>query len=874
MKIVKPLRLGLLARPYQMRRRKQLGLAVLALASLDESPRLQPEPDLWKLAAEALDEDSALDLAIPKPCAEFLVSGKAYTAHQEDRTACAARVRVGSLEKHLVAFGDRYWLDGRPTRPAVFDAMPLDWAHAYGGPSHAENPRGRGADEEVVNGVRTRRLPNVEPWLDRIGRPEARPEPAGFGPVPPVAPRRSVRAGQYDPSWLDSGFPGFLDSLDPHYFNAASPDQWWPGQPELEPGAAYALWNLHPRRACLSGSLPCWRARCFLRRTGKDALEEADMRLTTAWFFPDRERVLLIYHGSVELATDDGADMALAMPALEEAGAPRALSHYAEVLANRLDPVDGALHALRDKDLLPQTILAPWDALQVENPLEQPLAVNQRARGEALRAQMREKALADGVDPAAFDVQLPEPPKLPQLDELPDRMRQMRQAAQEAHIDALHRRREMAEMLRARESQMPPGMSAAGLQARIDKPGPGGPPSLSAGSGFAGLQQMAGEPAAEGLNAAALDAMATDAQQKLGELYRVGAHHQPAAASASPTRIARMRRRVEALMQGSRDLSGLDLTGVDLSGMDLRGARCVGTWMEAADLSGTVLDGADLSRAVLTRVQAKGGSWRGVNLAEANLGRASLTGVDLSEASFTDGVVLDGLSLTHCVLVRARLVGCNLAGARLLACDFSQATLEATTFWQRSVLRDTRFTGAELLRVVWLDCTLDAVSYAQARIRRSAWVQSRFGRPGDWSGAELETCAVVETRMPGAVFTGAVLRQCALRGIALDGADFGQATLQRCDLSEASLTDATLARARADESLFIRANLTGATLADADLMGALLQKATLERVDLRGANLFRADLGQALLDDTTDTRGAYVALANTRPLADRSGHGR
>src|SRR3546814_20053315 len=64
-----------------------------------------------------------LDLGVPKPCAEFLVSGQAYTAHQPDRTACVARVRVGSLQKSLVVLGDRYWLDGRAPAPQPYESL-------------------------------------------------------------------------------------------------------------------------------------------------------------------------------------------------------------------------------------------------------------------------------------------------------------------------------------------------------------------------------------------------------------------------------------------------------------------------------------------------------------------------------------------------------------------------------------------------------------------------------------------------------------------------------------------------------------------------------------------------------------------------------
>src|SRR3546814_7891623 len=100
-----------ICRPYTMQRRSKLGLSVLALASLSEPALLQPEADLWTLAGEALGDDGVLDLGVPKPCAEFLVSGSAYTVHQPERHACVARVRVGDRQKSLMVQGDRYWLD-------------------------------------------------------------------------------------------------------------------------------------------------------------------------------------------------------------------------------------------------------------------------------------------------------------------------------------------------------------------------------------------------------------------------------------------------------------------------------------------------------------------------------------------------------------------------------------------------------------------------------------------------------------------------------------------------------------------------------------------------------------------------------------------
>ncbi len=838
----------------------------MALATLDEAPQLQAEADLWKVAGEALGGDGVLDLGVPKPCAEFLVSGQAYTAHQRERTACAVHVRVGPREKRLMVFGDRQWIGGRPTDPQPFDAMPLDWAHAYGGADFPDNPHGRGAAPEMQDGRRVHRLPNVEPWTGRLARPDQVQEPAGLGPVSPLWPSRFKRAGQYHPSWLEEGHPGFLDTLDPHFFNAAPPDQWLVEQDELAPGTGYEIWNMHPRLACLRGHLPGWRARCFLRRHDADNLEEIGLGLTTAWFFPDQERVLLVYQGATECAEDDGADVALLMPALEAVDAPRPLSHYEAVLAQRLDAEDGALYALRDRDLVPAAALGAWDMAEGFNPMADPFARNQRARAAGMQADMRARAEAAGLDPDDFSVPLPPEPQPISLDDLPDMARQGRQMAQEARIDLMHARRQLRARVEADADALPAGMTADSLLASADQPGPGGPPSLYGQPALAALYEGRDKLAASGAGGDAMAGLMDEAASRLAEQYRHTAHLQAPAEIARSARNTRLRRRVEGLMRGSRNLSGLDLTGADLSGMDLRGARCVGTWLECADLSGADLSGADCRDAVLARVRAEGGAWRGAVLDGANLGHAQLEDVDLSEVRMAH-TMLDGVVLTRCGLERAVLRECNLAGVTLTDCRFDEAELDTVNFLQASRLADTRFERARLHRAVWLDCDLDGVDYAQARLARCVWVQSRCERPLRCDGAVLRNSCSVDTDLAGASFAGAELHECSLRATNLAGADFRQALLRRCDFSECDLTGADLARARADESLFVRADLTDANLSGADLLQALMQKADLRGADLRLANLFRADLGQARLDPGTQTRGAYTRLANTRPAA-------
>lgn len=86
MKIVKPLRLSVLNRPFRWEGKNYLGVSVIALADMGPSPKLRPEVELWQLAASELQTSGGIiDMAIPKVRAEFLATGHAYTHHQQEK---------------------------------------------------------------------------------------------------------------------------------------------------------------------------------------------------------------------------------------------------------------------------------------------------------------------------------------------------------------------------------------------------------------------------------------------------------------------------------------------------------------------------------------------------------------------------------------------------------------------------------------------------------------------------------------------------------------------------------------------------------------------------------------------------------------------
>lgn len=879
MKIIKPLRVSMLTRPFPKDQRHWLSMTAIAMTdSFAADARLVPEPEVWKTLATELGADIALDAGMPKAAPEFLVTGRAYTHHQADKTQCAVSVQVRGLRKTLHVFGDRYWLDGRATPPQPFEVMPVDWRHAYGGPGHAENPAGIGAQDEVIHGVRTRRLPNIELPTDRLHRPDDIRVPAGWGALDETHPLRAARLGrQYDEDWKQNLFPGYARDMDWRYFNLAPADQWLTPADGALAGAAFEIANMHPLHPVQSGRLPDWRVRGFVVRGAHHprplegaALEDFPLTLTTAWFFPHLARVALIYHGVTPIAEDDAADISHAMVACEDgAEPPLPLAGYRETLVTRCESEERALYFMRDEQLLPSRIIGPWPDLDETMPPPSPLKRNMQARAQQLSRELDEKARAAGVDAARYEQAVPPAPAVPTLRELPDFIARTRQtiAEQRRKLDEVRDELERAGQANAAASRLA-GFDTSNFAAQAASARPKGPPRIDM---WPQIERMAGRAAPGGAAPMASDAMAQmkrmveDAGQRLIGNYRRTAHYQDAADPMTSDAAQKVRDQVGVILAGARDFSSMDLTGADLSELDLRGTRWHETLLERADFTGSCLDNADMNGAVLARARLVRTSLRGADLSGANMALVHAESADFSGARL-DGTTLDQIHASGCDFASAALDNLVLSRARLEGCSFEDAGLFSVDFDDGTVLHALRFDRARLHKVSWVECAVQQLGFAGARLDTCDWTDTHAAGGLDFSGAHLDsTCFVGEAALQGACFRDATLIDCSLRDARLDAADFTQAKLENSDFSNASMQRAVLDRADAMNCMFVRSDLTAASLVDVNLMTANLDKAVLVAADLRRANLFQADLGQCLIDDTTRFDEAYTEHVKTVP---------
>ncbi|MCC6526066.1 MAG: DUF2169 domain-containing protein [Polyangiaceae bacterium] len=884
MKLIKSSRLAALTRVVEHLGRRRLVVSVAVLFGLEAPQPLLPEVSLWKLVASELGEGAVLDEWLGKARGEFVVTGKAFARGPAGARAMRVRVRVGAVEKELAVLGDRVWrrtLSGREaTEPEPFTEMPITWERAFGGEGFEANPLGLGFGplSRERDGEKVHPLPNIEDPRRLVASPGDRPAPAGFGAYPLAWPERSQKLGTYGAKWLKDRYPAFADDLEPTFFNVAPEDQWiegfFRGDEELR------VEGMHPDKAVVEGRLPGVRARAFvnLRRAGDGGgldLSEVVLACETVHIFPGKCAGIVIFRGTTGVREHDASDVAHLVCGLEELGAPKDKKHYAAILDKRIDAKKGALHSLRDRDLMPESRpragATTVHALESFSDMDELVKTKGLMKANMRRGAQRRAAAAQAtlashdLDPADF--KLPsfeeEEEPLPAIEDLADFVE-----AQEKRADAMKADGEKAQADKEAEARAlcaEHGVDYDTMMAEGKKQG-AGPPKLKADEKLQELRDMATLARNAGVDATELDAMADDpdlvealrdGEQKHLELYRKFAHMFPEAPRLDAERAAALREEVLRAHAAGESFADRDLTGADLSNAELRGARLGNAFLESALLAGADLTDADLRGTVLARADLSGAKLAGATLEDANLGAADLTDAELTGAVLT-GATLMKANLTRATLAGARLERANLFEAALGGADLSRAHLPQTAFI-RVELTGVKLAGAHLTKATFLECGLSGVDFSGADLTKATFVTCRADG-ASFRGATLEgTSFPKDTSLEGADFTGARMLGANLRGVRAHGADFSRATADSSDFSEADLTEAKLTRARAQGALFIGADLRRADLTECDLTRALLQRANIRGADFARANLFRADLAYIEGDRGTSFEGAFLA---------------
>jgi len=856
-------------RPYRWRNGKYLAVTLACLVkSTDKGCLLMPDHTLLHDILPELDADEVLDFMMPKPHPEFLVSGNAYTAHQADKTKCMVSVSVGDKRKEGVVFGDRFWIDNRISEPLPFTSMPLGWANSFGGPSCPDNPLGTGLDEVEIGDTRAIRLPNLESPLERIHQRGQRPQPFNFGQIRIDWPHRISKMGSCDETWIREVGTGFFDDMDPSAFNAAAVDQIWLDKAELSMDERFEIWNMHPDQHCWSGTLPSLRARCFIKRKHAERLDEVQMRATTVWFVPHKDCYILLFHGNTAIQEDDAFDVSVIMAGMERIGEPRSIDHYESVFAQRMSFETAALHALKDEELMPADMLAPW----IENiPLDQHTIMSKMHR---LRHDGEGSMSGGFVGPI----------KPMTLADLPALVEKSEQMHAETTDELKESRASALDSLKAEAASNPSGVAGKLLDS-IDVDLDGGqrsePPKLPTVGPpkFDDLLQSVASSedrrmirqAAKGAGkpASSLREMHDFSKQALRKSYLYSVHYQQGVARVGEHRAIEIRNRVLQKYRLNKRLSQMDLTGADLSGLDLSGADFSGAWMERVDLSnanlaGALFDETVLARGVFAHANLEGAQLKRCNISEASFEQASLKQAELSElicettTTFVDcdfsGSLLNDFDSQHMRFLRtgfhgARMRDVSFESARFEQCALHNVVLDKVDF-EDSVCQDV-----EILDSSIISSTVTNTSFLRTRIEKSVMQKATFTED-----VKFEESAIENTQLVQCMFREVKFTKMSLAGSQFEQCDFSLADLRGCDLR----------RIATPSSMFVRTNFNEADLTGSNLIQGNFQKSTFLGSKLSGCNFFRADMSETILDPATKTDRTYVRRTRLAPFSDKS----
>ena len=879
MKIVKPVKVPVLTRTLESGPQCVAHVAAMLGFRLTSPRDLLDELAFWRGVLSALGERGIIDEGISKPHGEFLVAGSFHAPGGVSLGASYVRVQIAGRDKRLAVIGDRHWKDGVPTTPTPMTTMPIDWAHALGGPQAGSNPHGIGIDAIERDGRLVQPLPNVELYGKLIRSPTERPDPGCFAPRDVTFSARKARAGTYDKAWLEQRFPGLAADAAPEFHNVAIEDQWISGF--FRGDEPLLIENMCPEQPLLEGHLPGLTCRSFatIQRPEGEAFVELGMRCDTVWLFPTAGFGVVIFHGALPVRADDAADVVHLVVGCEESGKPRALEHYRDVLARRLDKDEGALAGLSDRDLMPAVdsgVVPDIQDLDIGRWVKgEGLAQTRQRKGaERARLEARARVLADGGDPdecgLAEPIAMPAPPEVG-LDGMAALVRATTASARDERAQVEEEAARDRE--RARQQFVELGLDYDQELEKQER-GNAGPPKFSAA---AFLDQMVLEVRGAREEGVPLDALeqqlldpefraqlVTQEQALLGE-YRTGAHLQaaPYPMSAELSRQARVV--AQAAINSGESLAERDFTGVDWSGMKLAGLDLRGVLLEASNLEGCDLSGARLDRAVLAKARLKGATLAGASLRGANLGASNL-----------HGAVLDGADLREAILSRAELDGASFRDARLAGVDFvmtkfgnvdlSGAKLPGANVLNAE-LQGVSFVGADLTDATLVECQLDGADFSHALMVKTTFVSCK-GEGVCFREATFQEAIVVHgSALPKADFRDAKMAKANLRGTVLTAALLDRADLTGADLSDCDATGASLERAVLVGGVAIRTQLRNASLRGANLMDVLLSKSQLQGANLSGANLARADLSRALADEHTKLEGIESAQARFLPKA-------
>ena len=730
-----------------------------------------------------------------KPAGEWIVTGTAHNAGYGGGDRFGVRVRVGDQSKLIDVVGDRSWVptlfNWKPGPAEAAGAIPLTYDNAWGGPSYPANPLGRGRAGEA--------MPNLETPGGWVESRSSQALPAGFGPLPSAWPQRQKRMGKYNARWVRDHWPWLPPDFDFRYFMAAPEDQWAKGYFRGDEPLVFE--QMHPDHAVYQSRLPGMRARCFVtQRSGLGPAERASelvfrevpLNLDTVWVDLDQEKLVLVWRGSLPVASLKLLDIESVLPVVVPLDQPDpGIGFYEALLARHLAPP--AEPPMMDAAAVRAKIDAAFAEAAKQRAAIEATIAKETAKAEAMLAESRQEAAA-AAKAAGIDWKMHEfaagatPPESPQ-EAIAGLRKQL--AALEAFTD-FDVSEQIASVRQAiasiEEAEAVVAAITAEIQAREQKILAQIPPELLA------VRKL---PAGKPIDLAAARTVG------FANFNLAGVDFSGLDLSGVSFRNARLR--------------GATLTGTILRRADFTNANLSGTDLTGADLRDATLDGADLTAALVSATRWAGASLSGTRLSGLNLSGADFTSVHGQHADFRNAVLVESC------FVNAELEHANFCGATVQRADFSGAKLERADFG-----------GARAAGIVLGGALLTNLRAREKADFTAAVFTKALADDSAWGTSTLDGADFRQASLQRAQFS-----EASLRGVLFDRCILAHAMFDDADVEGGLLTHANLLRATFD-----RANLTNARLDGSNLFEAGLWEARLDGVTHAGANVKRTRLAR------------------------------
>ena len=855
MRVIKPLRVGLLQRSFSIGESHRLAIKPVLFFDLLSTQSLISEAEAWKTLISFMPREQVFDEAMPKAKPEVLLQGTAYAPLGQPVTELTVELDFGAVDKRLRVTGNRIWqksfLSRRATPPADFTQMPLSWERSFGYKDYPENPIGQGAISIGPSEETLVALPNIEYPDDSLTTPKGVIRPANFGAIAPLWAPRSDSNALFDQEYMDKVFPSLPESLDLAVYNAAPRDQHLD---EILGDEEFRLTNLHRDRELITGLLPQYVPRVFANRL--DSFEEVNLVPETLWLLPDLNLGALLFCGVLEsnarFAQLEIDNLLLAYESRKDPA--RDPEYYKEVLELRTNIQTAGEHAFNESQLSPQLTPDQREAREKEHADE----VNRlEAEEEREWARQKEKferehgvAVSDEQRPKSVDPRLVVAPAATARGDFS--LSGPLQYAEEKKIEGDNR---LIEARRSMENgPQPPSMTEEQVQEM----------ALSRTRDQRFLSDDIPQ-----TGVATEKEMPTSDELRRLELSGLAAASQPMPLSVLKAQDAGtvLRDAITESRSKRESLAFRDFTGADLSGFNFDGENCEGSIFECANLENCSFVGASLMSTSFLSARISGCTFDSSNLTGANFNYATGEGVSFQDADLGGTVMMNNSDISEAVFSGAKFGQLLANNSSLQHSKFFCSDEPISLVFSKTDLRGSEFSSISLNRSSFIDCDFRRTDWRDVDARQCVLLNARmqltnaeecrfelcqFG--GDswmtlsrWANTTFYRCGFRSAVGTGVSFENSTLNNTDLGMVSFRSANFRSANLSECiaansDYSYGDFGNALLMKTNFTESLFIDSNLTGTDFYQSDvLLAELAQANTDEAKNIIPTKLERLD---------------------------------